>query len=31
VVPANVRADPDAAKGAGVAELEGSEPVVYKA
>jgi hypothetical protein len=31
VVPANVRADPDAAKGTGVAELEGSEPVVYKA
>jgi len=31
LVPANVRADPDAAKGTGVAELEGSEPVVYKA
>jgi len=30
LVPANVRADPDAAKGTGVAELEGSEPVVYK-
>ncbi len=31
LVPGNVRADPDAAKGTGVAELEGSEPVVYTA
>jgi hypothetical protein len=30
-VPANVRADPDAAKGTGAAELEGRTPVVYKA
>jgi len=30
-VPANIRADPDAARGTGVAELEGTEPVVYKA
>lgn len=31
LVPANVRADPDAAKGTGAAELEGRTPVVYKA
>jgi hypothetical protein len=30
-VPPTVRADPDAAKGTGVAELEGSEPVFYEA
>ncbi len=30
-VPANVRADPDAARGTGAAELEGRAPVVYKA
>lgn len=30
-VPANVRANAKVAKGVGVAEMEGSEPVVYKA
>jgi len=30
-VPPNIRADPDAARGTGVAELEGSEPAVFKA
>ena len=31
LVPANVRADPNAARGTGAAELEGAAPVVYKA